>query len=229
MSRTGRLFQLMDALRGNRRPITAAALAERLGVSARTIYRDMQTLAELGAPIEGSAGLGYLLRSGFFLPPLMFDVDELEALVLGARWVGRQGDEALAQAARSALAKIATATPKDLRDDMADTSLWVPLMGSPEPDAHVQPAREAIRRQHKLRIQYCDEQGATSERTVWPFALAFFEGRRLLAAWCEARKALRHFRIDRITAVQPLADRYPMARHDLLKRWRSENNIREDS
>lgn len=228
MSRTGRLFQLMDAMRGNRRPVTAAALAEQLGVSERTIYRDMQTLAELGAPVEGSAGLGYLLRSGFFLPPLMFDVDELEALVLGARWVRRQGDPALAQAAANALAKIATATPKDLRDDMADTSLWVPLMrDAPEHDEFVRPAREAIRRQHKMRIQYSDENGLSSERTVWPFALAFYEGRRLLAAWCEMRKANRHFRIDRISQAEALAERYPTPRHALLKAWREENAINE--
>lgn len=229
MSRTGRLFQLMDAMRGSRRPVTAAALAQQLGVSERTIYRDMQTLAELGAPVEGSAGLGYLLRSGFFLPPLMFDVDELEALVLGARWVRRQGDPALAQAAANALAKIATATPNDLRDDMADTSLWVPLVrDAPEHDEFVQPAREAIRRQHKMRIHYCDESGVTSERTVWPFALAFFEGRRLLAAWCEMRDATRHFRIDRIARAEALAERYPMPRHALLKIWREENAIKED-
>ncbi|MCE3261893.1 MAG: YafY family transcriptional regulator, partial [Pseudoduganella sp.] len=225
----GRLFQLMDAMRGSRRPVTAAALAEQLGVSERTIYRDMQTLAELGAPVEGSAGLGYLLRSGFFLPPLMFDVDELEALVLGARWVRRQGDPVLARAAANALAKIATATPKDLRDDMADTSLWVPLArDAPEHDAFVRPAREAIRRQHKLRIHYRDENGLSSERTVWPFALAFYEGRRLLAAWCEMRQANRHFRIDRIAQAEPLAERYPTPRHALLKLWREENAITED-
>ncbi|MGO4378861.1 helix-turn-helix transcriptional regulator [Pseudoduganella sp. RAF53_2] len=230
MSRTGRLFQLMDALRGNRRPVTAAALAERLGVSERTIYRDMQTLTELGAPVEGSAGLGYLLRSGFFLPPLMFGADELEALVLGARWVRRQGDPALAEAASSALAKIATATPKDLRDDMADTSLWVPLVNEEAAfEVHVQPAREAIRRQHKLRIRYNDLQGAASERVVWPFALAFYDGKRLLAAWCELRQANRHFRIDRIEHAEPLTERYPMPRHALLKRWREENGIPEDS
>jgi predicted DNA-binding transcriptional regulator YafY len=228
MSRTGRLFQLMDAMRGSRRPVTAAALAEQLGVSERTIYRDMQTLAELGAPVEGSAGLGYLLRSGFFLPPLMFDVDELEALVLGARWVRRQGDPVLAQAAANALAKIATATPKDLRDDMADTSLWVPLMrDAPEHDEFVRPAREAIRRQYKMRIQYRDENGSCSERTVWPFALAFYEGKRLLAAWCEMRNANRHFRIDRIAHAEALAERYPTPRHALLKLWREENAIQD--
>jgi predicted DNA-binding transcriptional regulator YafY len=230
MSRAGRLFQLMDALRGNRRPVTAAALAERLAVSERTIYRDIQTLAQLGAPVHGSAGVGYLLRTGVFLPPLMFDPDELEALVLGARWVRRQGDPALANAASNALAKIATATPSDLRDHMAETSLWVPL-GAPQAtvDAFVRPAREAIRHQHKLRIRYCDEQGKGSERVVWPFALAFFEGRRLLAAWCELRAALRHFRIDRIEHAAPSGERYPTPRHVLLRQWREQYGIPEDS
>ncbi|MBB3119903.1 helix-turn-helix transcriptional regulator [Pseudoduganella violacea] len=226
MSRTGRLFQLMDALRGNRHPVTAAALAEKLGVSERTIYRDMQTLAELGAPLQGEAGVGYLLRAGFFMPPLMFSPDELEALVLGARWVRQQGDAGLAQAANNALAKIATATPKDLRDDMAETSLWVPSRpDSAGLDTFMQPVREAIRRQHKLGITYRDEQGRTSERVVWPFALAFFQGLRVLAAWCEMREALRHFRIDRISAAEPLAECYPTPRHTLLQRWREENKI----
>src|ERR1700732_4704134 len=116
----------MDALRGHRRPVTAARLAEDLAVSIRTVYRDIQTLIDLGAPLGGEAGIGYLLRPGFFLPPLMFGEDELEALVLGARWVQGQGDPALAQAAATALAKIGTASPKDLRDKMADTGLWTP-------------------------------------------------------------------------------------------------------
>jgi predicted DNA-binding transcriptional regulator YafY len=230
MSRTGRMFQLMDALRGNRHPVTAATLAERLGVSERTIYRDIAALAELGAPVQGSAGVGYMLKSGFFLPPLMFCADELEALVLGARWVRRQGDEALAAAASSALAKIATATPKDLRDEMAETSLWVPIAPPlPAQEAFVRPAREAIRRQHKLRIRYSDEQGRASERTVWPFALAYLDGKRLLAAWCELRAAQRHFRIDRIRDASPIAERYPTPRHVLIQAWRAEHGIRDDS
>jgi predicted DNA-binding transcriptional regulator YafY len=231
MSRTGRLFMLMDAMRGYRRPVTAARLAEQLGVSERTIYRDIQTLSGLGAPLQGEAGVGYMLKPGFFLPPLMFGIDELEALVLGARWVRRQGDDALAQAASNALAKIAAATPKDLRDDIAETSLWVPL-GPDRPaasDIHVRPVREAIRYQHRLRISYCDEHGAPSERVVWPFALAFFEGKRLLAAWCELRLAFRHFRIDRIAAVESMQERYPARRYELLTTWRSEHNIRDDS
>jgi predicted DNA-binding transcriptional regulator YafY len=230
MTRTGRLFQLMDALRGNRRPVTAGALAERLGVSERTIYRDIQALAQLGAPVEGSAGLGYVLRNGFFLPPLMFDADELEALVLGARWVRHQGDDSLSAAADRALAKIATATPRDLRDHMAETSLWVPVGPTPaRPDPFVRPAREAIRRQCKLRIAYRDEHDAASERVVWPFALAFFQERRVMAAWCELRDAIRHFRVDRIVQAELGSERYPTPRHALLKQWRAMHNIPEHS
>ena len=126
MSRTARLFQLLDALRARRRPVTAARLAETLSVSARTVYRDVQTLIDLGAPIDGGAGIGYVLRTGFFLPPLMFGEEELEALVLGARWVSAQGDAPLARAAESALGKIATASPRDLREALAETGLWAP-------------------------------------------------------------------------------------------------------
>ncbi len=154
MSRTSRLFLLMDALRARRRPVSAADLAAELAVSVRTLYRDVQTLVELGAPIEGEAGVGYLLRTGFFLPPLMFGEDELEALVLGARWVQRQGDAALAEAATHALAKIATASPKDLRDRIAETGLWVPAAKKSEAGFTLRPLREAIRREHKVRIAY---------------------------------------------------------------------------
>jgi predicted DNA-binding transcriptional regulator YafY len=232
MSRTSRLFLLMDALRGHRRPVTAAALAERLGVSERTIYRDIQTLSELGAPVQGEAGVGFMLRAGVFLPPLMFDSDELEALVLGARWVKRQGDAGLAKAAANALAKIATATPRDLRDAMADTSLWVPIGPGKADDndgRHVQPAREAIRHEHKLRIGYQDEQGTASDRIVWPIALAFMDGRRLLAAWCELRAGFRHFRLDRIASLDALAERYPQRRHALLADWRRTTGADPDS
>jgi predicted DNA-binding transcriptional regulator YafY len=230
MSRTGRLFQLMDALRGHRRPVTASTLAERLGVSERTIYRDIQTLVQLGAPVDGSAGVGYVLRTGFFLPPLMFDADELEALVLGARWVRQQGDHALSDAADRALAKIATATPRDLRDHMAETSLWVPAFPEAAPvEAFIQPTREAIRRQCKLRIAYRDERDTATERIVWPFALAFFEGKRVMAAWCELRDAIRHFRVDRIVRAEPTAERYPSPRHQLLRQWRKEYDIPESS
>ena len=228
MSRTSRLFLLMDALRGYRRPVTAATLAARLGVSERTIYRDIQTLAGLGAPIEGEAGVGYLLRAGMFLPPLMFNHDELEALVLGARWVRQQGDPGLASAANNALAKTSAATPGDLRDMLAETSLYVPsATDEPVLDAYLAAAREAIRHERKLRLCYRDAAGTSSERIVWPFALAFFEGRRVLAAWCELRQANRHFRVDRVSQADDLGERYPARRHELLEVWRRELGIKE--
>src|SRR5216683_2205405 len=217
MNRTERLFALMDALRRHRRPVTAASLADELAVSLRTIYRDVQVLIGLGAPIDGEAGFGYLLRPGFFLPPLMFTEDELEALVLGAQWVARQNDTALTQAASNALAKIAAASPNDLRDAMANTGLWVAPIGGDRAVADVKLVREAIRREHKLRIAYVAESGVSSERAIWPIALAFFERRQTVAAWCELRSAFRHFRTDRITAIAPTGERYPKRRVELVQ------------
>lgn len=224
MGRTQRLLTLMDALRRHRRPVTAASLADELAVSIRTIYRDVQTLVGLGAPIDGEAGLGYMLRGGFFLPPLMFDEDELEALVLGARLVERQGDKALAASAANALAKIAAAAPKDLRDAMAETSFWVAPGRIPALPL-LKPLREAIRREHKLAIVYSDEKGATTDRIIWPIALAFYEGRQTVAAWCELREAFRHFRTDRINALRGEGERYPRRRAVLVKEWRAENRM----
>jgi predicted DNA-binding transcriptional regulator YafY len=230
MSRTSRMFLLMDALRAHRRPVTAAHLANELAVSVRTIYRDVQTLIELGAPVDGEAGLGYVLRAGFFLPPLMFAEDEIEALVLGARWVKQQGDEGLAHAAAAALAKIATATPKDLRDKMAESSLWVTSRESESvKEAALGFIRAAIRYEHKLMIDYADESGARTQRVIWPFALAFFERKRVVAGWCELRNGFRHFRTDRIAISTPIAECYPRRRSALLKAWRLEMKIPVDS
>lgn len=226
MSRTTRLFMLMDALRAHRRPVTAERLAGDLQVSTRTIYRDVQTLVELGAPIEGEAGMGYVLRTGFFLPPLMFTEDELEALVLGARWVARQPDASLERAATTALAKIATASPKDLRDRIAETGLWAPAFGARSAGpVQLQPIREAIRRENKLRIGYVDESGKPSDRVIWPIALAFMDKAHVVAAWCELRNGFRHFRADRINALTALRERYPTRRATLVKNWRTEMRI----
>src|SRR5882757_63572 len=226
VSRTSRLFMLLDALRGHRRPVTATRLAEALSVSLRTIYRDIGTLVELGAPIDGEAGVGYILRAGFFLPPLMFNEDELEALVLGARWVERQGDSGLARAAGTALSKIATASPRDLRDNLADAGLWAPRLNAPRTvELPLQPIREAIRREHKLRIAYVNESGEASERVVWPIALAFMEKAQVVAAWCELRNSFRHFRADRIRSLTLLRLRYPTRRAALVKQWQAEQKF----
>ncbi|WP_228557394.1 helix-turn-helix transcriptional regulator [Myxococcus faecalis] len=213
----------MDALRRHRRPVTAAALAEEQGVSLRTLYRDVRTLIGLGAPIVGEAGVGYMLKPGFFLPPLMFTAEELEALVLGSRWVEAQPDAGLAGAARNALAKIATASPEDLRDRMNDTGLWPILMrGGAAPVPVLGLVRRAIREEKALLIVYADEKGQPSQRDIWPVQLAFHEGKQLVAAWCCLRQAFRHFRVDRITAASATEARYGRPRSTLAREWREE-------
>jgi predicted DNA-binding transcriptional regulator YafY len=223
MDKTQRLFAVMDALRRHRRPVTAAALAEEQGVSVRTLYRDIQTLVGLGAPIEGEAGIGYKLRAGFFLPPLMFSPEELEALVLGARWVGAQPDDGLAGAARNALAKIATASPDDLRDRIADTGLWpVQMLGRRQPVPVLGLARAAMRAETALRIGYEDEAGRRSERDIWPVQIAYYDGKQIVAAWCCLRQAFRNFRTDRITSAQATDRRFGRRRVVLAREWADE-------
>lgn len=231
MSRSHRLFTLVEALRRHRYPVTAAALAEELGVSVRTIYRDIGTLTEQGASIEGEAGLGYVLKPGFLLPPLMFAEAELEALVLGMQWVARQSDADLARAAKQALAKIEAVLPTDLRDHMAGTGMIVPNFAATGPAPALAESlslpilRTALREERKLDLTYRDKGDAMSRRTIWPIALAFFRDVRVLAAWCESRQDYRHFRLDRMQALSPLPDRPPVRRRTLMARWRRTLNI----
>jgi predicted DNA-binding transcriptional regulator YafY len=221
MDKTSRLFALMQVLRGRQRAITAQQLADRLSVSVRTVYRDIDALVSLGASIDGSAGVGYILRSGFFLPPLMFSDEEIEVLVLGSRWVAAQGDAGLAQAAESAMSKIATASRKELRDKIAEVGLWAPRpRRAGSHSAYLGLVREAIRREHKLQLRYVDARGAGSERVVWPIALGFFEDTLVVAAWCETRSDFRHFRVDRMTGLCPAGVRYPRPRRELVRDWK---------
>lgn len=222
MSRVERLLALMELLRSHRAPVAGSALAETLGVSLRTLYRDIATLQGQGADIEGEPGLGYVLRPGFTLPPLMFSIDELEALVVGMRWVARQtGDARLSKAADSAMSKITAVLPADLRSTVETATLYVQGR-SPDPvqvDAAV--LRDAIRKEQKLRIGYRNEGGTDSERVVWPFLLGFFEHNRVIAAWCELRNNYRHFRLDRIAWAEATGERTPRRRHVLLKEWQA--------
>lgn len=223
MDKTQRLFSVMDALRRHRRPVTAAALAEEQGVSVRTLYRDIQTLVGLGAPIEGEAGIGYMLKPGFFLPPLMFTAEELEALVLGGRWVQAQPDAGLAEAARNALGKIANASPEDLRDRIKDTGLWpVPMSGVGDPVPVLGLVRAAMRSETALDIGYADVEGRSSERSIWPVQLAYFEGKQIVVAWCTLREAFRNFRTDRILAAAASGTRYGRRRIVLTREWQEE-------
>lgn len=228
MSRSERLLDLLQLLRRHRQPISGAVIAADMGISLRTLYRDIATLQSQGASIDGAPGLGYILQPGFTLPPLMFSADEVEALVLGSRWVVQRGDSRLAAAARDALAKIAAVLPAGLRHEL-DTSALIVAPGEPiaAGDAEVAAIREAIRLEHKLDIRYRDGAGQDSSRTIWPFALGFFDRARVVVAWCELRESIRHFRTDRIIGLAPLGERYPRRRQALLKDWRVKEGVPE--
>ena len=225
MSRAARLLDLMQRLRAHRQPVGGAALAGALGISLRTLYRDIAALQAQGAEIDGAPGLGYVLRPGFTLPPLMFSPDEVEALVLGSRWVADRADRAdseLAAAARSALDKIAAVLPAALRHELDSAALLIgPGTSLPAGEARQGDIRRAIRAEQRLLIGYADSQGQASERTIWPFALGFFDRLRVVVAWCELRQAVRHFRTDRIASLQVLPGRYPHRRQALLAEWRA--------
>ena len=228
MSRTNRLLDLLQVLRQHRTPVTGSQLAADLDISIRTLYRDIATLQAQGADIQGEPGLGYVLKPGFMLPPLMFSIDELEALVLGAGWVGRQTDDArLSRAAGNALSKIGAVLPPDLRREIDSGALYVVQRRS-APVAAIDPSllRDAIRKELKLRIAYRDDAGQETERVIWPFVIGFFEQHKVVGAWCELRTDYRHFRIDRIASLAATGERLPRRRHALLKEWRERMDAR---
>ncbi len=232
MSRAERLLSLLQLLRRHRRPVSGAALAGDLGISLRTLYRDIASLQHQGAAIDGAPGFGYVLQPGFVLPPLMFTADEIEALVLGSRWVTDRADPRLADAARQAIAKIAAVLPPEARQILDGTSLIVGPSVDPLPpgepsagDAGAPTLRQAIRDEQKLTLRYRDAQGNETARTVWPIAIGFFDHVKVLVAWCERRQALRHFRTDRIAALDTTGQRYPRRRQVLLREWREAEGI----
>ncbi|RTM07091.1 MAG: YafY family transcriptional regulator [Hyphomicrobiales bacterium] len=221
MSRSERLLDLVQILRRHRRPVSGRALADEMDVSIRTLYRDIATLQGQGAPIEGEAGLGYVLKPGFMLPPLMFSDEEIEAIVLGSRWVAKQPDKRLAAAATDALAKIAAVVPDDLREDLDATALLVGPRADHIETIDLGVVRQAIREERKLGFVYRDAGGSSSRRMVWPFALAFFDKVRVMAAWCETRQDFRHFRADRMSDLTATDFRYPRRRQAMLKEWKA--------
>jgi predicted DNA-binding transcriptional regulator YafY len=225
MSRTQRLLDLIQILRRHRIPVAGTALADELSISLRTLYRDIETLKAQGAHIDGEPGVGYILRPGFMLPPLMFSEDEIEALVLGGRWVAAQPDEPLGRAARNALSKIAAVLPDDLQRSLETSSLLVAPQRPAAGDTELPTIRRAIRAEHKLRITYTDEKENNTQRTIWPIALGFFERIRVVAAWCETRRDYRHFRTDRIRSLKMTDSRYPRRRFDMLREWRTRENL----
>ncbi len=208
MRRADRLFRIVQLLRRRRTVVTARQIASKLAISERTVYRDVRDLIESGTPISGEAGVGYRLHPGYDLPPLMFDREEIQALVLGARIVAQFGDPSLARASESILSKVAGVLPKELEPLLADTRLFVPPLASAASSAMgLAIAREALSAQRRMHMIYANERGEQTERTVRPLGVFFWGRTWTLAAWCEARADFRNFRLDRISHAA-LRDRF---------------------
>lgn len=209
MRKTERLFKLVTLLQGRRTAITAQALAEELGVAMRTVYRDIQALILSGVPIDGEAGVGYLLRAGFDLPPLMFQSEEVTALLVGSRMVQAWTDPDLAQAAKQAEAKIlAVLTPQTLIE-MSRLPYRIPVYERAESGIH-KLLRKACEGRQKVSIAYRDMNGQESTRILWPLGMVGWGDHWTLLAWCEKRDAYRNFRFDRVQNIMLLPEHYPL-------------------
>lgn len=219
MPRTERLLRLIDILRRHHYPVSGKSLAAELQISLRTLYRDIATLQSQGAEIEGEAGVGYVLKSGFTMPALVFSVEEIEALVLGSRFVISRTDTPLSQAARSALAKIKQVLPKSMVD-LCDQTTLIMAPRPAEPAATWLPEiRTAIRNELKLILEYRDLKESITTRTIWPFGVAFFDDVQVVLAYCEKRQEYRHFRIDHIISIKLTDIKYQQNRRYLIKKW----------
>lgn len=218
MSRTERLFQLMQALRRLPPPATAATLAQETGVSERTLYRDIDALRGLGAVIDGAAGYGYTLIEDPHLPPLSFGDEELEALVLGLREVAAVGDPALAEAAESALLKLRARLPDRQAQQLRHAVLTAHRFAPPAaPGIDARSLRRACREERVIRFGYRDAEGAATERDVKPLSLIYFDSSHCLIAWCLLRGDYRTFRLDRMTALQVTGTSFRPERVPLLR------------
>ncbi|MCE5234380.1 MAG: YafY family protein [Mizugakiibacter sp.] len=210
MRRADRLFLIIHALRGRRTALPARQLAETLGVSLRTVYRDIADLQLSGVPIEGEAGVGYMLRRGADIPPLMFTAEELEALVVGTRFVKAFAGARLAGNAQAALLKIEAVLPPQLRESALRSRVFAPGRRWREiTSGLIDQLHEAIAQRRVLRLDYRDEAGQASEREVEPLCLAFWGGAWTLGAWCRLRRDFRNFRPDRIAALTATGERCP--------------------
>lgn len=219
MTRSQRLLELLQILHKYRHPVAGKTLASQLGISLRTLYRDIATLQQQGAIITSEAGKGYQLQQGFTLPPLMFTQEEVEALLIGSRWVVSQTDSQLANAAQQAITKICTILPPPLQETLSSSLLiGYPKLTKPY-DEQLITLRKAINQNLKITIEYTNASQENSQRTIWPFAIGFFHHTLVICGWCELREEFRHFRIDRIFSLILLDEQFPRKREDLLTAW----------
>jgi predicted DNA-binding transcriptional regulator YafY len=220
MRRGDRLFQIIQILRRSPAPVTASAMAAELETSKRSVYRDIAALIGQRVPIRGEAGIGYVLESGFDLPPLMLTSDEVEAAVLGAQWVAGHGDAALARAARDLIAKIAVAVPGNLQPLILDAGARTPPGWKIPPDGlDVARARAWMRSGRKIALIYRDKDERETQRVIWPAVIGYLDAARMLIGWCELRQGFRSFRIDRVVRATFLDERFPGRPAALRAKW----------
>jgi len=230
MRRADRLFDIIQSLRTAAHPVTAAVLADRLEVTVRTIYRDIAALQGSRVPIEGAPGLGYVLRRGFDLPPLMFTAEEADAIAVGLRLLRRLRDARLQRAAESVLAKLAVVVPAPLQSHLVSAPVYVSDGSTPTPNG-IDPAdlRHAIHEARKVAITYIDEKSHHTRRTIRPIAMAYYVDVTLLGAWCELRNDFRNFRVDRILGAEFLDDLFLAESSKLLAGWLALSKDRPDA
>ena len=220
MRKGERLFEIIEILRRSKAPISSEDIGAQLGVTKRTIYRDMAALMAQGVPIQGEAGMGYILEPGFHMPPLMLTLDEIEAAILGAQWVQTRGEPELALAAEKLLTKIKTVAPQGFDTSFVEPVVSVAPMEQVEEALRSAEIRHAIRQRLKLHITYEGNDQKQTTRTIWPIFLGYRDAGRIIAAWCELREGYRYFRTDRIIKGEVLIEKIPR-RMDLLKAdWR---------
>ena len=214
MRRTDRLFEIIQILRSENRVITANEIAARLEVSTRTIYRDIQTLQSMRTPIEGEAGIGYLMRQGYDLPALNFSAEEIEAIVVGLSLVAQTGDKGLQRAAQQVSHKIDAIRERMESLQVSDRGALVPTAVDPDM------IRRAIREEQKLDIHYRDENEQDSSRQVRPLAVIYYVHAMLMVAWCELRNDFRHFRVDRMQSCAETGNFFKGEGDDLRAKWK---------
>lgn len=221
MRRGDRLFEIIEILRRAKVPISGQTIGAELGVTKRTIYRDIAALMAQGVPIQGEAGVGYVLEAGFHMPPLMLTSDEIEAAILGAQWVRTRGEPELALAAEKLLSKIETVSPARFEASFAAPILSVAPVDPVSEALSAADIRQAIRQRAKISLTYRDSKNTLTDRVIWPILLGYRDAGRIIAAWCELREGFRYFRTELIVQGQILPDKIPR-RMDLLRaEWRA--------